>query len=106
MEVLQRQTLTVVKQLLRSGAHDAQVGLNAPSAQDVTDWGCPAALDVRVVRNVSSNGRGRVLTTNLSGADFPLDCLEDPHHAHWKIEEAFNRLKHRYDLEAVSGLSQ
>jgi len=98
---------SAVKQFLRSSAHDAQVRLNAPGSQDVTDWGCPAtAPEVRVVRNVSSNGRVRVLATNLPGADFPLDCFGDLYHARWKIEEAFKRLKHRYDLEAVSGLSQ
>ena len=98
---------SAVRQFLRSGADQAQVTLNAPSAQDVADWGCPAiAPNVRVVRNVSSTGRVRVLATNLDAADVPVECFGDLYHARWKIEEAFKRLKHRYHLEAVSGLSQ
>jgi hypothetical protein len=98
---------SAVRQFLRSGADQAQVTLNAPSAQDVADWACPGdAPSVRVVRNVSSNGRVRVLATNLPAADFPVECFGDLYHARWKIEEAFKRLKHRYHLEAVSGLSQ
>lgn len=98
---------SAVRQFLRSGADQAQVTINAPSAQDVADWACPAdAPSVRVVRNVSTNGRVRVLATNLDPADFPPECFGDLYHARWKIEEAFKRLKHRYHLEAVSGLSQ
>lgn len=53
---------SAVRQFLRSGADQAQVTINAPSAQDVADWACPAAApSVRVVRNVSTNGRVRVL---------------------------------------------
>jgi len=73
----------------------------------VADWGCaPTAPELRVVRNVSSTGRLRVLATNLDAADFPCECFGDLYHARWKIEEAFKRLKHRYHLEAVSELSQ
>lgn len=98
---------SAVRQFLRAGTDEAQITLNAPSPQDVADWGCPgAAPNVRVVRNVSSTGRLRVLATNLDAADFPVECFGDLYHARWKIEEAFKRLKHRYQLEAVSGLSQ
>jgi hypothetical protein len=98
---------SAVRQFLRSDAAQAQVALNAPSAQDVADWGCaPSAPVVRVVKNVSSTGRVRVLATNLDGADFPVDCFGELYHARWKIEEAFKRLKHACHLEAVSGLSQ
>lgn len=98
---------SAVRRFLRSGAEQAQVTVNAPSAQDVADWGCaPTAPELRVVRNVSSTGRLRVLATNLDAVDFPCECFGDLYHARWKIEEAFKRLKHRYHLEAVSGLSQ
>ena len=98
---------SAVRRFLHSGAEQAQVTLNAPSAQDVADWGCaPTAPELRVLRNVSSTGRLRVLATNLDTADFPCECFGDLYHARWKIEEAFKRLKHRYHLEAVSGLSQ
>ena len=98
---------SAVRQFLRSGAEQAQVTVNAPSTQDVADWSCaPTAPELRVVRNVSSTGRLRVLATNLDAADFPCECFGDLYHARWKIEEAFKRLKHRYHLEAISGLSQ
>jgi hypothetical protein len=96
---------SAVRQFLRSGVDQAQVTLNAPCAQDVADWGCPAdAPSVGVVRNVSSTGRVRVLATNLGPADFPVECFGDLYRARWTIEEFFKRLKHRYHLEAVSGL--
>jgi len=81
--------------------------VNAPSAQDVADWGCsPAAPELRVVRNVACTGRIRVLATNLRAADFPCECFGDLYHARWKIKEAFKRFKHRPHLEAAPGLSQ
>ena len=81
--------------------------LNAPSAQDVQDWGCsPAAPKVLLVRNVSSNARVRVMATNLDSVDFPSECFGELYHKRWRIEEAFKRLKHHMKLEAVSGLSQ
>jgi hypothetical protein len=98
---------SAVKQFLRSGAAQAQVTLNAPSAQDVQDWGCsPDAPQVRLVRNVSSNARVRVMATNLDSADFPWECFGELYHKRWRVEEAFKRLKHHMKLESVSGLSQ
>lgn len=98
---------SAVKRFLRSGAEQAQVQLNAPSAQEVIDWGCAAgAPELRVVRSVSSTGRVRALATNLDVVDFPCECFGELYHQRWRIEEAFKRLKHRMHLEAVSGLSQ
>ena len=69
---------SAVRRFLHSGAEQAQVTLNAPSAQDVADWGCaPTAPELRVLRNVSSTGRLRVLATNLDTADFPCECFGD-----------------------------
>lgn len=98
---------SAVKQFLRSGAAQANVTLNAPSAQDVQDWECAStAPEVRLVRNVSSNARVRVIATNLDPVDFPWECFGELYHKRWRIEEAFKRLKHHMKLEAVSGLSQ
>jgi len=98
---------SAAKQFLRSGSQQANVTLSAPSAQDVQDWGCsPAAPEVRLVRNVSSNARVRVMATNLDPVDFPWECFGELYHKRWRIEEAFKRLKHHMKLEAVSGLSQ
>ena len=98
---------SAVKQFLRSGAAQARVSLSAPSAQDVQDWGCAStAPEVRLVRNVSSNARVRVMATNLDSVDFPWECFGELYHKRWRIEEAFKRLKHHMKLESVSGLSQ
>ena len=97
---------SAVRHFLRSDAEPAQVTLNAPSAQDVADWGCSAtAFELQVVRDMSSTDRLWVLATKLD-ADFPSECFGNLSNARWKIEDRFNRLKHRYQLEAVSGLSQ
>lgn len=37
---------------------------------------------------------------------FPATGSGDLYHQRWRIEEAFKRLKHRLNLEYVSGLSQ
>lgn len=98
---------SAVKKFLLSGSNQATVTLNAPSAQDVQDWGCsPNAPEVRLIRHVSSNARVRVMATNLDSADFPWECFGELYHKRWRIEEAFKRLKHHMKLEAVSGLSQ
>lgn len=98
---------SAVKQFLHSGADQAMVNLSAPTEQDVQDWGCSSNVPrVRLVRNVSSNARLRVMATNLDPADFPWECFGELYHKRWRIEEAFKRLKHHMKLESVSGLSQ
>lgn len=96
------------KDFLRSGADEAWVQLPCTTAQDVQTWQLQARLHpgVRLVRQVSSAGRIRVLATNLPQADFAPCCFGDLYHQRWRIEEAFKRLKHRLGLESVSGLSQ
>ena len=85
----------------------AEVTLSAPSAQDAADWGCsPDAPTVRLVRNVATGAKLRVLLTNLSADQVPAAAFGDLYHQRWRIEEAFKRLKHRLHLAAVSGLSQ
>ena len=95
------------KTFLRSGASEAQVTLNKPTADDVRDWGCPdAAPTARLVRQTAPNGRVRLLATNLPADAFPAALFGALYHQRWRIEEAFKRLKHRLHLESVSGLSQ
>lgn len=93
------------KTFRRSGQEDARVTLNAPSADDVRDWACPAqAPEVRLVRQTAPNGQLRLLATNLDAEHFPAAIFGDLYHQRWRIEEAFKRLKERLKLEAVSGL--
>jgi hypothetical protein len=98
---------SAVKTFMRSGAAEAVVTLNQPSADDVRDWGCPAAApELRLVRQIAPNGKVRVLATNLDAQQYPAALFGDLYHQRWRIEEAFKRLKHRLRLESVSGLSQ
>jgi hypothetical protein len=62
---------------------------------------------VRLVRHIAPNGQVRVLMTNLFNVVcFPACSFGELYHKRWRIEEAFKRLKHRLNLEHVSGLSQ
>jgi hypothetical protein len=97
-----------VRQFLRSGLDEQIVTLRAPDRRDVTDYECPAAPQtVRLIRHVATTGKVRVLMTNLlDSRRFPANLFGDLYHQRWRIEEAFKRLKHRLNLEQVSGLSQ
>lgn len=98
---------SATKEFLLSGADEAWVTLNTPSAEDVRDWGCSAqAPRVRLVRQRAPNGKVRVLATNLTADQCDATLFGDLYHQRWRIEEAFKRLKHRMKLESVSGLSQ
>ena len=97
-----------VRDFLRSGLQEQIVTLPAPSKVDAEAYECPAVPQtVRLVRHVASTGKVRVLMTNLLDTQrFPAIDFGDLYHQRWRIEEAFKRLKHRLNLEHVSGLSQ
>ncbi|MBG6073671.1 MULTISPECIES: IS4 family transposase [unclassified Polaromonas] len=97
-----------VRDFLRSGLTEKNVMLRAPNKRDCEDYECPREPQtVRLVRHIAPNGAVRVLMTNLLDRQrFPAACFSDLYHQRWGIEEAFKRLKHRLNLEHVSGLSQ
>ena len=97
-----------VEQFIRSGLAEQQITLSAPPRKDATDYQCPAQpQSVRLVRQVAPSGAVRVLMTNLLDTErFPAELFAELYHRRWRIEEAFKRLKHRLNLELVSGLSQ
>ncbi|WP_083370336.1 IS4 family transposase [Chromobacterium sphagni] len=97
-----------VRNFVRSGMAETIVKLNTPNLRDVADYGCPAApQEVRLVRSVTPDGAIRVLMTNILDVHtFPAADFGALYHQRWRIEEAFKRLKHRLNLEHVSGLSQ
>ena len=99
---------TCVRQFLRSGERERIVMLRAPDRQDARDDECPRQPQrVRLIRHITPNGEHRVLMTNLFDEQrFPALCFGELYHQRWGIEEAFKRLKHRLNLEHVSGLSQ
>jgi len=97
-----------VRDFMRSGLDEQIVTLRAPERRDVLDYECPSGMQkVRLVRHIGLNGQVRVLMTNLFDVvRFPASRFGDLYHQRWRIEEAFKRLKHRLNLEHVSGLSQ
>src|SRR5476649_1768677 len=97
-----------VRTFMRSNALERVVMLPAPNKRDAIDYECPRKPQrVRLVRNVSPGGEQRVLMTNLFDEQlFPADCFAELYHKRWGIEEAFKRLKHRLNLEHVTGLTQ
>ena len=97
-----------VRDFLRSGQLEQTVTLRAPDRCDADDYECPAEPQtVRLVRHVAPDGQLRVLMTNLMDISrFPASSFGDLYHQRWRIEEAFKRLKHRLNLEHVSGLTQ
>ena len=107
VEMGKRSGFTVVRRFLRSGDAEQVVTLSPPNRRDVADYGCPAeAQTVRLVRHTAPNGRIRVLMTSLMDTErFPAELFGDLYCRRWPIEEAFKRLKHRLNLEHVTGLS-
>ena len=99
---------TCVRDFLHRGLSEQVVTLRAADRRDVLDFQCPSEPQiVRLVRHIAPNGHVRVLMTNLFDVTrFPACSLSDLYHQRWRIEEAFKRLKHRLNLEHVSGLSQ
>jgi hypothetical protein len=97
-----------VREFMRSNEIERIVMLRAPDKQDALDYECPRKPQrVRLIRNVAPNGEQRVLMTNLFDQKlYPADCFGELYHKRWGIEEAFKRLKHRLNLEHVTGLSQ
>lgn len=97
-----------VRDFLRSGLLEQVVTLRGADRRDVLDFECPSEPQtVRLVRHIAPNGQVRVLMTNLFDvARFPVCSFADLYHQRWRIEEGFKRLKHRLNLEHVSGLSQ
>ena len=97
-----------VRDFSRSGLAEQVVTLRAASQRDVTDFDCPSVPQtVRLVRQITPDGQVRILMTNLFDVvRFPACSFADLYHQRWRIEEGFKRLKHRLNLEHVSGLSQ
>src|SRR6218665_3961382 len=97
-----------VRKFLLSDESERIVMLPAPDKQDALDYDCPRKPQrVRLVRHVAPTGEQRVLMTNLFDVKlYPASCFGELYHQRWNIEEAFKRLKHRLNLEHVTGLSQ
>lgn len=97
-----------VRAFRQSGLVDQIVTLPAPDAQEVRDFGCRSGpLTVRLVRNTTADGAVRIVMTSLSDERrFPAAVFAELYHQRWSVEESFKRLKHRLNIEHVSGLSQ
>ena len=98
---------TCVKTFKRSGRSEQIVTLRAPNRPDCDDFGCRRELTtVRLIRVITPNARQYVLMTSLlDSSAFPAQDFADLYHSRWRIEEAFKRIKHRLNLEQLSGIS-
>jgi hypothetical protein len=97
----------VVTEFMRSGKAEDIVTLPPPNRQDAVDYECPRQRSaVRLIRQVTPQGKVRVLMTSLLDAtQYPAGPFGDLYHRRWRIEEAFKRIKHRLNVEHVTGLT-
>ena len=100
-------TFAAITHFMRSGQDDAVVTLPPPNRRDAVDYECPRQPScIRLIRQVTPDGKVRVLMTSLLDAErYPAAAFADLYHRRWRIEEAFKRLKHRLSLEHTSGLT-
>jgi hypothetical protein len=92
---------------MRSDQDEAVVVLPAPNRADAADYECVRQPStVRLIRQVTPEGKVRVLMTSLlDTARYPAGSFAELYHRRWRIEEAFKRIKHRLNLEHTSGLT-
>jgi hypothetical protein len=100
-------SFTAITRFMRSGDDQAMVTLPPPNRQDAIEYECPRQPStVRLIRQVTPDGKVRVLMTSLLDGDhFPAAAFGDLYHRRWRIEEAFKRIKHRLNIEHCSGLT-
>lgn len=96
-----------VKAFLRSGYPQQVVTIRTPNRRDCADFECArVATQVRLVRVITPNGNQYVVMTSLLDPEaFPVTAFLHLYHSRWRIEEAFKRLKHRLNLEHLSGVT-
>ncbi|CAE6827699.1 hypothetical protein R69746_06354 [Paraburkholderia aspalathi] len=90
----------------RSGQPEQVVTLAAFNEQDARGYELAhTPTTVRLTRDVTLSGSVRVLMTSLLERErYPVSRFGSLYHQLWRIEQAFNRLRHRLRLEAVTGL--
>ena len=96
-----------VKEFARSGQSERIVQVKAPAWRDALDYELERSPStVRLIRDVTPNGRVRILMTSLLDSQrYPAESFGALYHRRWRVEEAFKRLKHRVGLETVSGFN-
>lgn len=100
-------SFVTITQFMRSGQDQAIVTLPPPNRRDAADYECARQPStVRLIRQVTPEGKIRVLMTALlDETAYPASAFAALYHRRWRIEEAFKRLKHRLNLEQISGLT-
>ena len=96
-----------VKAFLRAGCMQQIVTIQAPNRRDCADFGCArTTTQVRLVRVITPNGNQYVVMTSLLDSNaYPASSFLELYHSRWRIEEAFKRIKHRLNLEHLSGIT-
>ena len=84
-----------MREFVRSGLDEQIVTPREPNRRDALDYACPRTPQtVRLIRQVASTGKVRVLMTNLpDSVRYPASLFGDLYHQRWRIEEAFKRIK-------------
>ncbi|MCB0490695.1 MAG: IS4 family transposase [Cyclobacteriaceae bacterium] len=99
----------VVRQFYQSGSNEAIVTLHpsSHSAQKCREKGISSEpLTVRLIRVELENGVIEILMTSLLDMDqFPYEFFEPLYHERWGIEGNFNTMKHRLQMENLTGKS-
>ena len=81
--------------------------IKAPKANGLRGWGCPTQpIRARLVRQFTPIGHARVIATHQGAPVFLPSLFTSLNQHHWRIKEAFDWIKLRSRLEAISGLSQ
>jgi hypothetical protein len=63
-------------------------------------------LKLRLVRVILESGESEILITSLLDQEgYPADCFGDLYHHRWPVEEDYNHMKHRLEIENFSGKS-
>lgn len=95
-----------VKDFVRANETERLISLPATSRGTKTGALANKATTVRLIRDVTPNGKMRVLMTNLIDAQaYPAAQFGALYHQRWRVEECFKRIKHRLRLEATTGLT-
>lgn len=58
---------------------------------------------VRIVKIKLDNGVEEILLTNLTNNDFTIEELKELYRLRWEIETVYNSLKHKLEIEKISG---
>lgn len=98
----------IIRSFLQSGVEESVIYLSAPAAsiEIARELGLPLTpLKLRLLR-LESDGKTQILITSLTDGDrYGRELFSELYHERWPIEEDYNAIKCRLELENFSGQS-